>query len=169
MSKDNLIGDIGFGLIGGVVGTIAMDLVMLGVFALMGMPADTFFSFIGAAAGGFLSMIDVTVRGIVALGAAIHYFLGPFLGLVFSLGVARVGALRVDTMKRAVALGVLYTEVVSILLLAPGVIILRMAASEIVQLFGLALVFHLVYGAFLGGVVGFRRTRRLPLPSRLDV
>lgn len=141
-----------------------MDLIMIVTFSMTGMPTGTFFSFIGKAAGTFLSMIGLAMEGGILAGAALHYLIGLLLGLIFGAVVSQVDALRSDTTGKGVLLGVLYTEAVSIVILLPGAMILRMTVSEMVELFCLAFGFHLVYGAVLGRVVshGLRsRTRSM--------
>ena len=141
------------GLIGGLVGTIVMDLFGLGMFLVMGGPASISFSIIGDAAAGFFSMMGLAMTGGAPLGAVLHYMIGLALGVVFGAAVSRVNALRVDSTKKGVGLGILYVEAMSLPMLATAAIILQMTASETTQWFGLSFVMHLVYGGVLGIVV----------------
>ena len=141
------------GLIGGLVGTIVMDLFGLGMFLVMGGPATISFSIIGDAAAGFFSMMGLAMTGGAPLGAVLHYMIGLALGVVFGAAVSRVNALRVDSTKKGVGLGILYVEAMSLPMLATAAIILQMTASETTQWFGLSFVMHLVYGGVLGIVV----------------
>jgi hypothetical protein len=61
------------GLIGGLLGTIVMDLFGAGLFLVMGGPASLSFSIIGDAAAGFFSLGGINVAGGTPLGAALHY------------------------------------------------------------------------------------------------
>jgi len=155
MSNVTLSRGIRLGLIGGLVGTIVMDLVMVGMFSIMGLPAGTFFSFIGTAAGTFLSLIGITIGGGIPLGAVLHYLIGLLLGLIFGAVVSQVDVLRLDTPRKGMLLGVIYTEIGSIVLLLPAAMILRMAVPEMLELFGLSFIFHLVWGIVLGGFVSY--------------
>lgn len=153
-------GGIKKGLLGGLAGTVAMDLVMVSVFLTIGEPADIFFSFIGDAAGAFLSMIGIAEIGGAALGVVLHYSLGLIIGIIFGVLVSRVHALQTMTLGKGIVLGILYTEAVSTTLLAPSVVILQMATSDAFRLLCLAVAFHGTYGAVLGGFVSCRGTKR---------
>jgi NhaP-type Na+/H+ or K+/H+ antiporter len=141
------------GLIGGLVGTIVMDLFGLGMFLVMGGPATISFSIIGDAAAGFFSMMGLDMTGGAPLGAVLHYMIGLTLGVIFGAAVSRMDALRVASTKKGVGLGILYVEVMSLPMLATAAIILQMTPSETTQWFGLSFVMHLVYGCILGVVV----------------
>jgi hypothetical protein len=143
------------GLIGGLVGTIVMDFVLVGTFSAVGMPAVISFSTIGDTASGFFSMIGIAMAGGFPLGAGVHCLLGLVLGAIFGAGVSQLDALRVDTLKKGGVLGILYIEVTSQPILATSPIILKMTASETLQWFGVSAVMHLIWGVVLGAVVGY--------------
>jgi len=94
-------------------------------------------------------------RGGVPLGAVVHYLTGLTLGVIFGAAVSRSNALRVDSTKKGVGLGILYTEVSSLPILATAPLILKMTASDTAQWFGVSFIMHLVYGAVLGVVVSY--------------
>lgn len=144
-----------WGLIGGVVGTIVMDLILMGALSAIGLPALTCFSIVGNTAGRFLSLLGTELAGGVPLGVAAHYVIGPVVGMVFGAAVASVDALRVRTAKKGVVLGVLYVEILSQPLLATSPILLKMTASETLQWFGVSALMHLIWGAVLGWVVSY--------------
>jgi len=52
MSNVPLTRGIGFGVIGSLAGTLVMDLVMVGEFSMMGLPALTYLDLIGSVFGG---------------------------------------------------------------------------------------------------------------------
>ena len=60
------------------------------------------------------------------MGMATHYLVGPLIGAIFGLLVARVKALRVNTLKKSILLGILYVEILSQPLLATTPILLKM-------------------------------------------
>jgi len=144
------------GLVGGLLATIVIDLVVVGVFPLMGTPADISFSIIGDTAAGFFALFGLAIAGGVPLGLVVHYLTGIWLGVIFGAVVSHSDALRVDSVKKGAGLGILYTEVVSLPILATAPIILKMTASDAVQWFGVSFVMHLVYGMVLGIVVRSR-------------
>ena len=155
MSKVALTRGMVLGLIGGLVGTIVMDIVCVGALLVMGLPAVVSFSTIGDTAAGFFSMIGLIMAGGVPLGTAMHYLIGPLLGAIFGAAVSQVDAFRVDTAKKGLVLGILYTQVTSQPILAAAPIILKMTAPETLQWFGVSFVMHLIWGAVLGAVVSY--------------
>jgi hypothetical protein len=151
----SLIKGMEVGLMGGLVGTIVMDLFGAGLFLVMGGPASLSFSIIGDAAAGFFSMLGIEIAGGTLLGAVLHYLIGLAFGLIFGAAVSYIGALQLDSTKKGVGLGILFVEVMSMPLLAAAAIILKMTPSETVQWFGISFIMHLVYGLVLGLVVTY--------------
>lgn len=147
--------EVKLGLIAGLVGTIVMDLTIVGVFFLVGMPLGLFFAIIGDSVAAFLAMVGINVAGGVPLGAVLHYGLGLILGLIFVALVTQVKALAVNYTIKGVMLAILLTEIASLPLLITAAIVLKMSGTEMFQWFGGSFVFHIVYGAVLGGVVSY--------------
>jgi hypothetical protein len=143
------------GLIGGLVGTIGMDLFGVGLFLILGGPASLSVSIIGDAAARFLSLIGIDVAGGAPLGAALHYLIGLALGGLLGAVVSHVQVFHVDTIKKGVGLGILYVEIMSLPMLATAAIVLKMTATETAQWFGISFVMHLVYGLIFGLVVSY--------------
>ena len=72
-----------------------MDIVMVLTFLIAGQPADTFFSMVGEKLGyGAL------------VGILVHNLIGMAGGIVFSLLVLNIKALRIDSMRKGVLLGI---------------------------------------------------------------
>ena len=147
------------GLAGGLAGTIVMDLFVAGLFTLTGLPASLIFSFIGDTAQGFFSLLGMDLAGGIPLGAAIHYLIGLVLGLIFGLAASRVDALKLDRTWKAIGIGILYIEVVSLPILATAPPIMKMTLADTLQCFGLSMLMHPIYGLILGVFV----SRRLPM------
>jgi hypothetical protein len=143
------------GFIGGLLATIAIDLVVIGIFPLMAIPADVSFSVIGDTAAGFFDLVGITVAGGVALGVLVHYLTGISLGVLLGWALSYNNTFHVDSIKKGAAVGILYTEVISLPLLALPPIVLNMPASGAAQWFGVSLIMHSLYGAVLGAVVGY--------------
>lgn len=131
---------IGVGVIGSLIGTLVMDLVMVGEFSMMGLPPDTYLALIGSVVGGG-----------VAVGVVLHLFLGSLLGLVFSAAVMRVDAFHIDSVRKGVGLGVLAgmatIPLCVLFAIITGVPIARLLAFSIVP--------HLVWGTVLGVIAGY--------------
>lgn len=141
------------GGIGGLVGTIVMDLFGAGLFLVMGGPASLSFTIIGDAAAAFFAMLGMAVAGGTPLGALLHYLIGLAFGALFGAAVSRVAVLQLDSLKKAIGLGILYVELMSQPLLAAAAWVLQMTAAETAQWFGISFVMHLVYGLVLGLIV----------------
>lgn len=141
------------GSIGGLLGTLVMALFGVGIFLIMGGPASLAFSFIGDAAAGFLHMVGIEMTGGVSLGVVLYCLIGLALGILFVVAVSDINALRVDSMKKGVGLGILSVEIMSQPMLVAAAIILKLTASEMAQWGSVSFVMHLVYGSVLGAVV----------------
>ena len=155
MKKATLTRGLGWGLMGGFVGTIAMNLVLVGMLSAAGLPVTAPFSTIGDTAAGFFALIGRPMAGGFPLGLTVYYLLGLVLGGIFGATVARVDALKVNTLKRGIVFAVLYAEILSQPILATSPIILKMPTSETLQWFGMSAVMHLIWGIVLGIVVSY--------------
>lgn len=147
------------GLIGGLLGTIVMDLFGAGLFLAMEGPASLSFTIIGDAAAGFFAILGITLAGGLPLGALLHYLIGLGFGGLFGGAIVQLSRLQMPSLWKGIGLSVLYIEIISQPLLAAAALILQMTAAEAVQWFGVSFVMHLVYGLVLGVVViyGARR------------
>lgn len=155
MSSITLARGMVLGVVGGLVGTIVMDLVLIGTLSAMGLPAVISFSTIGDTAAGFFAWMGIDMAGGFPLGAAAHYLLGLVLGGAFGAAVSQVDALRTETIKKGVVLAVVYIEFLSQPILATSPIILKMTASETLQWFGVSAAMHLIWGVVLGIIVSY--------------
>lgn len=143
------------GAIGGLVGTMVMDLVLMGALSAVGLPALTCFSIVGDTVARFFSMLGIEMAGGVLLGAATHYLIGPMVGAIFGVIVTQVDALRVDSMKKGVMLAILYVEILGQPILATTPILLKMTARETLQWFSVSFVMHFMLAVVLGVIVSY--------------
>jgi hypothetical protein len=155
ITRVTLAKGMGWGLLGGLVGTMVMDLVLMGALSAVGLPALTCFSIVGNTAARFFSILGIEMAGGVPLGAAAHSLIGPAVGAIFGAAVAQLNALRVDTLKKGIIVAVLYVEILSQPILATTPLLLSMTATETLQWFGVSFVMHLIYGVVLGVVVSY--------------
>lgn len=144
---------IGWGLMGGLAGTLVMDLILIGTLSAVGLPALSCFSIIGDTVAGFLALLGADLAGGIPLGIATHYLIGPAIGAIFGAAVIKVAALRVRTIKKGIGLAVLYVEILSQPLLAMTPILLKMTALGTLQWFGISFLMHLIAGVVLGSVL----------------
>jgi uncharacterized membrane protein YagU involved in acid resistance len=152
-SSVSLTQGIGWGLIGGLAGTLVMDLVLMGLLAAGGLPPLTCFSIVGDTVAGLFSMQSSAVSGSIPLGIAAHYLLGPVIGAIFGMTVVKFNRLRLDSPKKMILYAVVFVEVLSQPLLALTPILLKMTGAETLLWFGGSLVMHLVWGLILGAMM----------------
>ena len=165
ISHSALARGMGWGSLAGLAGTIAMDVVCIGVLSAGRLPALISFVTIGDTAARFFSLLGVELAGGLPLGMAAHYLIGPVLGAIFGAAVAQVKAFRADTLRKGIVVGILYVELASQPILAAAPILLRMSQSETLLWFGVSFVMHMIYGAVLGAVVSYGlRPRRAGQP-----
>ncbi len=89
------------------------------------------------------------------MGVATHYLVGPLVGAIFGTVVARVEALRVNTLKKSILLAILYVEILSQPLLAMTPMLLKMTIPATLQWYCGSFVMHLLLAVVLGAIVGY--------------
>jgi hypothetical protein len=148
------------GAFGGLVATVVIDLIMMVYLLVRGQSADNGFAVIGDTTAGFFALLGMDVAGGVPAGLVWHYVIGLALGVIFGAAVTRIDALHLNSMRKAVGLGILYAEVISAPILVMPPIILKWTASATAQLLGFYCVMHAIWGMLLGVVViyGLRST-----------
>lgn len=136
---------IGLGLVGGLAGTVLMDIVMMATFVSVGESADLFFTMVGDKLGdGAL------------LGIAIHNIIGMSGGFVFSIFVLNIRILKLTSIKKGLMIG-LGAGAITIPL---GCIPLAIWLGEpILEVIAFSIMPHLVWGTILGWTVAYGLTR----------
>ncbi len=162
MNRGTIASEITWGMAAGLMGTVVMDLVIVGFFAATGMPPGLIYSFIGGVAQQGLLRIGVAVPGGVPLGALVHFLLGVVLGAVFGLAVSRIPRLRLGSVTKGALLGVLYIEVVSQPILAMAPLMMTMSTSDVLRWYVLSTSMHVIYGIVLGVVMALRQRWKPP-------
>jgi hypothetical protein len=132
---------IQYALIGSLLGTIAMDLVMVIESVILGMPVDGFWALIGSVVGGG-----------VLVGVVAHYLTGLLLGLLFGLAVYHVRFFSIDSVRKGTWLGLLLGLVTIPFGCVPVAII---TGVSIVEMVSFSFIPHLVWGAVMGVVAGY--------------
>lgn len=128
-------------LIGSLLGTIAMDLVMVVESVIIGMPVLGFFALIGSVVGGG-----------APIGAVIHFLVGSLLGLLFGLAVDQIRFLRIDSVHKGTWLGLLVGLVTIPLGCVPFAMLVGVSILELVSF---SFIPHLVWGAVMGVAAGY--------------
>ncbi len=142
-----------WGLIGGLAGTMVMDILLMGALSVAGHPAFTCFSIVGNTVARFFSILGMETAGGVLTGVATHYLIGPLVGALFGAAAVQVDALRVDTLKKGIGFAVIYVEILAQPILASTPILLKMTAAETLQWFGGSFMMHFIFGVVLGVVL----------------
>jgi hypothetical protein len=104
---------IGWGLLGGLAGTLVMDILLMSGLSAMSLPAFTCFTIVGDTVAKFFSLFDFEVAGDIPTGAATHYVIGPLVGAIYGAGVAKIKAFRAKTVKRCLLQAIVYVEILS--------------------------------------------------------
>ena len=144
---------VAWGLVGGLVATLSMDMVLMAALSAFGLPPTTCFSIVGDTAGRFFARLGLQVAGGVLPGVFTHYLIGPLVGAVFGVALVLINARRGCTLKKVILLSILYVEILAQPILATTPILLKMTAGETLQWFGGSFVMHFIFAVVLGVVV----------------
>ncbi len=146
---------MGWGLIGGLAGTMVMDIFFMGILLALGQPALLCFSIVGDTVSRFLAIFGTQIAGGVPTGVAAHYVIGPLVGMLFGAIVMLIPALRDGNLKKITSVAFVYVEILSQPILAMTPILLKMKVPTTMQWFGGAFVMHLLLSIVLGLIVGY--------------
>jgi hypothetical protein len=138
---------IAYGVVGGVAGILAMDVVMVVEFWLAQMPLTTYLRLIGSVFGAG-----------VAVGVGVHLVVGALPGLGLGVAALKVKALHIDTIREGLRLGFLVGVVSIPLGCVPFALLIDVS---VLKLLAFSTLPHLVWGSVLGVVLGYglRRPR----------
>jgi hypothetical protein len=137
----SLLRGIGFGIIGGFIGTFLMDIVMMLTFVIAGKPAETFFSMVGEKLG------DGAFVGIL-----VHNLVGVTGGIIVSIMVLTIEPLRIDSKRKGLMIGVAAGVVTIPLGCIPLAIWLDQAILDVIAF---SILPHLVWGTVVGLVISY--------------
>ena len=146
---------IGWGFLGGLVGTLVMDILLMGALLVLRQPAVMCFSIVGDTVSRFLALFGTQIVGGVPTGVVTHYVVGPLVGMLFGVVMTKLPALREGTLKKVTIAAFVYVEVLSQPILATTPILLKMDTSAILQWFGGSFVMHLILSIVLGVIVWY--------------
>jgi hypothetical protein len=146
---------IGWGLIGGLTGTMVMDGLLMVAFEAFKLPALSCFSIVGNTVSQLFSMLGLQVAGGIPTGVIAHYLIGPLFGVLFGVIVVMFPALRLISLKKTLLLAILFVEIFSQPILVATPIALKMTNIEISQWYGGSFIMHLLMAAVLGTVMWY--------------
>ena len=156
---------IAWGFLGGLVGTLVMDILLMGTLLLLRQPAFMCFSIVGDTVSRILALFGTQIIGGVPTGMVTHYVVGPLFGMFFGALVTKFPALREGTLKKVTIAAFVYVEILSQPILATTPILLKMDTSATLQWFGGSFVMHLILSIVLGVIVGYG-LRSTPLTNQ---
>ena len=145
---------MGWGLLGGLVSTMVMDILLMGALLAVRYPALLCFSIVGDTVSRFLAMFDMQVAGGIPAGVVTHYLVGPLFGVIFGIVVTIFPALQNGTLKKIMIAAILYVEILSQPILVTTPILLKMETPATLQWYGGSFVMHLIMSIVLGVIVG---------------
>jgi len=146
---------IAWGFLGGLAGTMVMDILLMGALLVLRQPAWMCFSIVGDTVSRFLAVFGTQIPGGVPTGVVAHYVIGPLFGMLFGAVVAKFSALREGTLKKVTIAAFVYVEILSQPILATTPILLKMETPATLQWFGGSFVMHLILSIVLGVIVGY--------------
>jgi hypothetical protein len=136
------------GIVGGLLGTVLMDIVMILTFVGVGESWDLFFSMVGDKLGG----------GAI-LGIALHNAVGMTGGTIFALFVVYIPSMGIRTMRRGLLLGL----AAGLFTIPAGCIPLALWLGEpILAVIAFSALPHIVWGTVLGWTIGCGLLSRKP-------
>jgi len=154
-ASDSFIKRFGWGFLGGLAGTLVMDLLLMGALLALGQPALMCFSIVGDTVSRFLALFGTQIAGGVPTGVVTHYVVGPLFGTIFGAVVMSLPALRGGRLKKIMIAAFVYVEILSQPILATTPILLKMKTPATLQWFGGSFVMHLILSVVLGVIVGY--------------
>lgn len=146
---------IAWGFIGGMAGTLVMDLLLMGALLALKQPATLCFSIVGDTVSHFFAVLGAQVAGGVPTGVVAHYVIGPLFGMLFGAAVTKLQVLRGGSLTKIMIAAFLYVEILSQPILATTPILLQMKQPAILQWFGGSFLMHLILSIILGVIVWY--------------
>ena len=166
MLKRNIIRGLGYGLVAGLVSTIVTDLVSLAIFYFIGESLPSFFALIGRS---FLTLINIDTAFPFWQGLGLHYSIGIITGLVLGVLTQLINVSCFNTFKKSVLISIIITQIEGTTLFFLMSLILQIPQSEMLVMYGLGFILHLIWGSCLGLIVCLGRRRRVSIPVKSTI
>ncbi len=144
-----------WGMIGGLTGTLVMDLVLMSAVWLAGLEPTSCFSMVGVTVRRVLGMPGGEGLTGVAAGVATHYTVGPALGLLFGAIMRSSSAVRGASLKQTLVSAVLYVELISQPMLVTVPIFLQLPLAGTLSWYAGSTVMHAICAVVLAMLVWY--------------
>ena len=152
MNEENMVRGSIYGIIAGTVSTIVIDIVALIILAAMGISLSSFFALIGQC---FLTLIGADAADPVWQGVTLHYSIAILTGLVIGLLTQRFHKLQFSSYRKGILLSIIIAEVEGNSLFYLMSVIMKIPQSEMVFMYGLCFILHLIWGVCLGLIISY--------------
>jgi hypothetical protein len=157
MDRENIVRGSIYGIIAGTISTIVIDIVAMIIFAPMGISLYSFFALIGQC---FLTLLGANVPDPVWQGITLHYSIAILTGLIISLLTQRFDILQFSSYRKGLLLSIIIAEIEGNSLFYLMSVIMHFPQSELALMYGLCIIFHLIWGICLGSILVYGRRRR---------
>ena len=152
MNEGNIFRGSVYGIIAGTISTIVIDIVALISLSAMGLSLASFFALIGRC---LLTLIGATAVDPVWQGLTLHYSIAILTGLVVSLLTQRFPKLQFSSYRKGIQLSVIIAEVEGNSLFYLMSVIMKIPQSEMVTMYELCFILHLIWGVCLGLIISY--------------
>ena len=152
MNRENIIRGSIYGLVAGTISTIVIDIVAMIILATMGISLWSFFALIGQC---FLTIIGANAPDPVWQGIILHYLIAILTGLIIGLLTLIFDKLQFSSYRKGILLSIIIAEVEGNSLFYLMSIIMNIPQSEIRFMYGLCIIFHLIWGSCLGLIISY--------------
>jgi hypothetical protein len=154
-TSDKLLKGLRWGFLGGLMGTLIMDILLMGALLVLRQPATVCFSIVGDTVSRFFAVLGGQVAGGVPTGVMTHYVVGPLFGILFGAAVTKLHVLRAGSLKQITIAAFLYVEILSQPILVTTPLLLKMKTPATMQWYCGAFLMHLIMSIVLGVIVGY--------------
>jgi hypothetical protein len=152
MNGEKIIRGSIHGIIAGTISTMVIDIVAMIMLAPVGISLWSFFALIGRC---LLTLIGPNAFDPAWLGITLHYSIGILTGVIISLLTQMYHKLRFKSYRKAVLFCLIIAEVEGNSLFYLMSVIMNIPQSEIWFMYGLCVLFHLIWGTCLGLIISY--------------
>jgi hypothetical protein len=167
MKKRNIANGIKYGIIAGLVSTVVSDITSIIIFVVMGQSLQSFFALLGQSLltlFGSDAAIDT-----FWLGLALHYSIGILTGLVVGAAATRFDKFQFNSYKKSILWGIIITQIEGNALFYFMSVIMNIPLSDMLMIYGLGFILHLIWGSCLGSIICYGSRRRITNAGRESV